>query len=400
MNEGGGSYKFNQNILKLSVEKKNIENAISEWDFLENLFKKLNKNDNKEVCICGHIIKNIYFAINNFNNNIITLGSECIKYITGEKIKSKVPNLLFLRNKLLKKKIDENPYCTILDIKKWSQNIFSDIIIYLSEKINNAQTIIEIDEIDKCLNELQIYYKKHDDMDTLCTEMQVRKREIRNELKIRMEEKIKKEQEEKIKKEQEEKIKKEQEEKIKKEQEEKIKKEQEEKIKKEQEEKIKKEQEIEEKKRLDEIKEKIKKKQESEKIKKEQKEKIKKKQESEKIKKEQEEKIKKEQEEKIKKEQEIEEKKRRDEIKEKQEIEEFIIISNDIKSNIPFRTTMDKLGINYISCYDYAIIMYYLNNYNNFEDFYNNVDHLDDSIEFHEFLIKYHKIKQKLKYNL
>jgi len=323
MNEGGGSYKFNQNILKLSVEKKNIENAISEWDFLENLFKKLNKNDNKEVCICGHIIKNIYFAINNFNNNIITLGSECIKYITGEKIKSKVPNLLFLRNKLLKKKIDENPYCTILDIKKWSQNIFSDIIIYLSEKINNAQTIIEIDEIDKCLNELQIYYKKHDDMDTLCTEMQVRKREIRNELKIRMEEKIKKEQEEKIKKEQEEKIKKEQEEKIKK-----------------------------------------------------------------------------EQEEKIKKEQEIEEKKRRDEIKEKQEIEEFIIISNDIKSNIPFRTTMDKLGINYISCYDYAIIMYYLNNYNNFEDFYNNVDHLDDSIEFHEFLIKYHKIKQKLKYNL
>ena len=67
-------YKFEQNILKVSVSKL-LTDAIGEWDFRE-----VEQTPENAKCICQHTLhKEIHYYQNTKNGNVIGVGQDCAK---------------------------------------------------------------------------------------------------------------------------------------------------------------------------------------------------------------------------------------------------------------------------------------------------------------------------------
>ena len=74
--------RFNNNIVKLSTNK-NYDECIDEWHFIGHL--KKDEFDNN--CLCGRLLKNQYFYINENTCKIICSGDNCRQKL--EKIEKK-----------------------------------------------------------------------------------------------------------------------------------------------------------------------------------------------------------------------------------------------------------------------------------------------------------------------
>ena len=81
-------YKFEKNLLHVSLEQINIDIAKKEWK----LFHE--ENGSNGLCICQHHIKNINYLYNTKTKNIIMVGSTCYKKFKMEngKIKNTILN--------------------------------------------------------------------------------------------------------------------------------------------------------------------------------------------------------------------------------------------------------------------------------------------------------------------
>uniref|UniRef100_A0A6C0EFJ4 Uncharacterized protein n=1 Tax=viral metagenome TaxID=1070528 RepID=A0A6C0EFJ4_9ZZZZ len=93
-NKKDAVYKFNENILKLSLNA-NIDNAKLEWE-------KILEDKNDGLCICQHKIKNIIYMYNILTKKTIMVGSRCYKKFNfnNTTIKSKILKDILKKNLL------------------------------------------------------------------------------------------------------------------------------------------------------------------------------------------------------------------------------------------------------------------------------------------------------------
>ena len=129
------SYKFNENLLKLSSHD-NLNDAINEWYLIDTI--KTETNDN--ICICQHKVKNLNYMYNIITKHTIICGVTCCKKF---KLKSKeIKNNILLQ--ILKTQI-KGEYCIINNVLEYSESIKNKLIQYFNEKINeNIETLKDL----------------------------------------------------------------------------------------------------------------------------------------------------------------------------------------------------------------------------------------------------------------
>jgi hypothetical protein len=145
------SYKFNTNLLKLSVSDE-LDEAKKEWEFIT----KLTKHDSKNLCICQHKVKHINYFLNRKNQNTIICGSKCCKKFNFETEEVKNKKLL----QLLIKNLTKDEYEQINNILMYSDNIKQQLVkIYQNEFEINKTDINKLKRLLEEIEELIDYYK-------------------------------------------------------------------------------------------------------------------------------------------------------------------------------------------------------------------------------------------------
>lgn len=145
------SYKFNTNLLKLSVSD-DIEEAKTEWEFITSL----KKEDTNNLCICQHKVKHINYFLNRQNQNTIICGSKCCKKIKFEaqEMKSKRLSQLLINN------LRKGEYEQINNILIYSENVKQQLIkIFQNEYEINKNDINKLKKLLEEIEELIDYYK-------------------------------------------------------------------------------------------------------------------------------------------------------------------------------------------------------------------------------------------------
>jgi len=222
-------YKFNKNLLDLSQNKTDINEAIKEWTRLDVLFnkqqkKKCEKNSiisklskkqdckEKQKCICQRNIKGFILLVNETTDKQIYSGTTCILRFGFPKKE---------RNSFVDKMFNDLGY-TSIDPKNYSKNINDEISEYIKnfcENIidnNNISVKEKIIECEKVLVDIKFLVKFFKNIkDTL-----VFIENVILSLKAIEETRVKREQELIIKKAEEERLQKEEDEQIRKEEEE------------------------------------------------------------------------------------------------------------------------------------------------------------------------------------
>tara|TARA_Y100000768_G_scaffold388693_1_gene386217 strand:+ start:1153 stop:2073 length:921 start_codon:yes stop_codon:yes gene_type:complete len=144
--------KFTENILKLSVDKTNLKQAVSEWIFI----RKYKDSRQETPCICQRKITHIYYLYNKKNKKTIAAGGTCFtKFKEKEK---KVPTRI---SDIIKK--NESKYEDITDIDIYCKKILEDIYRIYVAALNDTNKICDIIKLIREINEI-------DDLDNICKE--------------------------------------------------------------------------------------------------------------------------------------------------------------------------------------------------------------------------------------
>jgi hypothetical protein len=139
-------YKFNEHLLKLSNSNE-LEIAKTEW--FEVL--KETREESSGLCICQHKIKHIIYMYNKFTKYTISVGTSCCKKF---KLQINKLNNQILKN-IIRKNITKGEYKIIDNILEYTNNIESDIIIYITDEYINNKKIINLEKFKEIRDELE-----------------------------------------------------------------------------------------------------------------------------------------------------------------------------------------------------------------------------------------------------
>jgi hypothetical protein len=141
------SKNFDENLMALSSNTKNIEEAIKEW---QKIIELQYSKEKKQTCICNHKIQDVCIFLNRYNGNIIFCGTVCSTKLNQEEIDNKTLVKFF---KLKNLHNEYRQFATIqeyLDYVKDELNAFIAKEIESSNNLNNLVILLEdIDKINK-----------------------------------------------------------------------------------------------------------------------------------------------------------------------------------------------------------------------------------------------------------
>ena len=148
-------YKFNENLLKASSNKTDVEQAKEEW----RLIIKKTEPTNDNLCICQRKVKHINYLYNIKTQHTIICGSKCCKTFNFGTKQLNNTKLSYI----LMSNLERGEYENIDNILVYSNTIKEQLIkIYLlnyKQKINNMFKLEELlDEIKEIIAEYNIDY--------------------------------------------------------------------------------------------------------------------------------------------------------------------------------------------------------------------------------------------------
>ena len=145
-------YKFEKNLLRVSLEQINIDTAKKEWK----LFHE--ENDSNGLCICQHHIKNINYLYNIKTKNIIMVGSTCYKKfkMNNGKIKNTILNTILCE--LIKGRYSniDDTYCKMVE---------TQLLTYFENKYEQYKHNVELLKtlsfsLDEIISEYELEFLK------------------------------------------------------------------------------------------------------------------------------------------------------------------------------------------------------------------------------------------------
>jgi hypothetical protein len=122
------TWKFWNNLTALSINKSH--DCVDEWERIPKYtYEQENPDEEEKICICTqkHLVKMFFFK-NKFNNNLIRIGSRCIKQFLQEEFEI----IKSIKEKFLKEK---------KDLKKLIDNRCDRCLSYCDKECNNCKFI-------------------------------------------------------------------------------------------------------------------------------------------------------------------------------------------------------------------------------------------------------------------
>lgn len=135
---------FFTNLIELSNDKDG-KNCIHEWVIIS--LKQEHKSNTEIRCVCSRSIKFFYYAINTENDNMIKVGTDCLKRFYSEDVLKEKRKKITINNNI-QECFNNGRFIKILDLCEYTKNIIIEYLTYNHiEIIKNALIVYKDNEI-------------------------------------------------------------------------------------------------------------------------------------------------------------------------------------------------------------------------------------------------------------